>query len=421
MSLRRLLGAGRGTYLLMLAIATMVTLTKGIAEIVYPPYLAGYGYSLSFIGLLTSLIGGFQLISRVPSGVAYRPERAKRLYAAAFVVFGLSTIGLGSANGQLLPVALLSAIHGFAFGALSTLSLAIAIEVSGGKRVGAAMAWFTATNSTGYAIGYYFGGLGADTIGIPATLALAGLVPFVAAAAVFALPALVTEQIIERGKGIRGLLAATRGLDSRVWLALVIVLFLNTLQDSLDTFFPVFAPTIGITLTVVGALRAIRSGAGLFIRFGVAVLLTAVDYRRTTLIAVVAAALAAIAIPLSSSFLVLAVLFIVLGLTRGILRATSAASIAELRGEGKDIGLASGVYSAGLDLGAIIGPTAGGAVASVIGIGPMFQVIAVAGLALWLAVAVSTPQARDAAGLSKRHTIGPNPPANNVRGEERSG
>ena len=392
----------------MLVIATAVTLTKGVAEIVYPPYLAGYGYSLSFIGLLTSLIGVLQLVSRVPSGVAYRPHRAKRQYAAAFVVFGLSTVGLAFANGQLVAVALLSAVHGFAFGTLSTLSLAIAIEVSGGKRVGAAMAWFTATNSTGYAIGYYLGGLSGDTIGIPATLALGGLVPFVAAVTVFALPTLVTEHVVERGRGLRGLLAATRGLDSRVWLALVIVLYLNTLQDSLDTFFPVFAPSLGITLAVVGALRAIRSGAGLFIRFGVAVLLTAVDYRRTTLLAVVAAAVAAAAIPMTSSFVVLAALFIVLGLTRGILRATSAAAVAELRAEGRDVGLASGVYSAGLDIGAIVGPTAGGAIATVVGIGPMFQIVALAGLVAWLAVALSTPKTREVSGLMKRHTIGPN-------------
>ncbi len=391
----------------MLAIATSVTLTKGTAEIVYPPYLAAYGYSLSFIGLLTSLIGGLQLVSRVPSGVAYQPHRAKRQYAAAFVVFGLATIGLSFANGGLVPVALFSALHGFAFGALSTFSLAIAIEVSGGRRVGAAMAWFTATNSTGYAIGYFLGGSLADTIGIPATLALVGVVPFVAAAAVSALPDLERKPAVDRGSGVRGLFAAARGLDSRVWLALVIVLYLNTLQDSLDTFFPVFAPTVGITLAVVGALRAIRSGAGLFIRFGVALLLQAVDYRRTTLIAVVASAIAAAAIPLSTSLVVLAALFIVLGLTRGILRATSAASIAELRSEGRDIGLASGVYSAGLDIGAIVGPTAGGAVATVVGIAPMFQIVALAGLVAWLGVALSTDQTREASGLAKRHTIGP--------------
>jgi predicted MFS family arabinose efflux permease len=100
-------------------------------------------------------------------------------------------------------------------------------------------------------------------------------------------------------------------------------------------------------------------------------------------------------------------IFVVLGLTRGVLRATSAANIAELRAEGRDVGLASGVYNAGLDIGGIIGPALGGAVATVFGIGHMFQIVALASLVAWLLVAVSTPASREAAGLAKRHTIGP--------------
>jgi hypothetical protein len=37
----------------------------------------------------------------------------------------------------------------------------------------------------------------------------------------------------------------------------------------------------------------------------------------------------------------------------------------------------------------------------------MFQIIAVLSLLAWLAVAVSSPTTRAAAGLAKRHTIGP--------------
>jgi len=37
----------------------------------------------------------------------------------------------------------------------------------------------------------------------------------------------------------------------------------------------------------------------------------------------------------------------------------------------------------------------------------MFQIIAVLSLLAWLAVAVSSRTTREAAGLAKRHTIGP--------------
>lgn len=405
-----LMRSPRGSYLLMLAVATSITTTKGTVEIIYPPYLAGYGYSLSIIGFLTSLIAVLQLASRVPAGVAYRSHRAKQQYALALVAFGLSTLGFAFAGGQGLAVAGLSALQGFAFGTLGTLGLALAIDLSGDRAVGASMAWYTAAISTGYALGSLIGGTLAETIGMPATLGLIGFLPFVAALAVMRLPPVEgAPQAFQRGSGLRGLVASGARLDSRVWLAVVIVLYLNLVQDSQDTFFPVYAPAVGISLAVVGLLRAIKSGAGIFIRFGIAVLLHSLDYRRITLVTVVVSAIAAMAIPLSSSLFALVPIFVVMGLARGVLRATSAATIAELRREGKDVGLASGVYNAGLDIGSIIGPTVGGAIATAFGIGPMFQIVAGASLVAFLCVALATPATREAAGLAKRHTIGPTP------------
>jgi predicted MFS family arabinose efflux permease len=177
------------------------------------------------------------------------------------------------------------------------------------------------------------------------------------------------------------------------------------LSDSVDTFFPVFAPTIGISLAIVGVLRAFKSGAAIFIRTTGVVLLRFVDYRTVTLIAVLAAAAATIALPLSASLVALIPIFVVLGLTRGVLRATSAATIAELRNEGRDVGLASGVYNSGLDIGAIVGPALGGAIATAIGIAPMFQVVAAISLVAWLAVALSSPATRAASGLARPRRV----------------
>lgn len=393
----------RRPFVVLLVVACAVTTAKGTLEIVYPPYLAGHGYSLSLIGLLTSLFAALQLASRMPVGIAYRAERAKRQFAAALAVFGIATSGFAFANGQAVPVVLLSVLLGFAFGSIGTLGLALAIDVTAGRRAGASMAWYTAAISLGYALGSIIGGSLAETIGIPSTLGLIGLLPVAGAVAVLALPDIEGAPFpVERGRGLRGLFAAAGKLDRRVWLAFVIVLYINVLSDSTDTFFPVFAPAIGISLAAVGLLRAFKSGAAIFIRSTGVVLLRFVDYRTVTLIAIVAASAATFAIPLSASLVALIPIWIVLGLTRGVLRATSAATIAELRNEGRDVGLASGVYNSGLDIGAIIGPALGGALATVFGIGPMFQIVAVASLAAWLAVALSSPATRVASGLARR-------------------
>ncbi|HYY54993.1 MAG TPA: MFS transporter, partial [Candidatus Dormibacteraeota bacterium] len=142
----------RHPFLVVLAIASATTTAKGIAEIVYSPYLASYGYSLSLIGFLTSLFAVLQLASRVPVGVAYRAEQAKRQYALAQIAFGVATGGFALANGAALAVVALSVVSGFAFGAIGTLGLAMAIDVSGGRRAGTSMAWYTMAISTGYAL-----------------------------------------------------------------------------------------------------------------------------------------------------------------------------------------------------------------------------------------------------------------------------
>src|SRR6266498_1386682 len=161
-----------GAFVILLAVAAAITTTRGTAEIVFPPYLASYGYPLPLIGLFTSLFAVVQLASRLPIGLAYRAERAKRQLAIALVAF---------AAGQPVAVGALSLVHGFAFGAVGTLGLALAIDVTGGRRAGRSMAWYTAAISAGYALGSIVGGSLADVIGIPATLGAVGLLPVAAA------------------------------------------------------------------------------------------------------------------------------------------------------------------------------------------------------------------------------------------------
>lgn len=384
-----------GPFVLLLAIASAITMTKGAVELVYPPYLAGYGYSLQLIGALTSLFAVVQLASRLPVGLAYDATRAKGQFGLALAAFGISVLGFGFAQGHPAAVVVLSVLHGLAFGSVTTLGLALIIDLTGGRRAGRSMAWYTAANSLGYALGALVGGALADRVGIPATLATIGWLPLAAVVALRALPALQGAPLpTDRGSGLGGLLAAVGRLDPRVWLAFVIVIYINVLSDSVDTFFPVYAPTVGIPLATVGLLRAFKSGAAIFIRSTGPFFLGSVDHRVVTVVAIVAAAAATIALPFSTALGVLIALFIVLGLTRGVLRATSAASIAELRNEGRDIGLASGVYNSGLDIGGILGPLLGGAIAGLFGITAMFQIMAALAISVWLVVQLVTLRAR---------------------------
>lgn len=390
-----------GPVLTQYVIAAAGTTAEGTYLLLYAPYLDAYAYALPLIGALSALVNVGRLVSRVPVGAAYRPARARRQLAAWLVVFAASTSGLALANGSLPAVVALTAIHGFAFGAIGTLNLAVVIDLTEGRRAGVTMGWFTASLSAGYALGAFAGGALADALGVPLAIALMGVLPLLAVSLVLAQPTpAVAPHAIERGPGLRGLWHAHRDLDIRVWLAFVLVVYINLIWDATDTFFPLYALSLGIPLAVTGALSGLRSGAATFIRFASALVFRVVDHRAVNFWGVLALGVAIFAIPLvGPSIPALAAIMLVGGLCRGILRVTSAAMVAELRTEGRDVGVASGVYNAGLDVGGILGPAVAGVLAQGLGLPAMFQVMAVGSVAGYLGVALTSERGRAALGF----------------------
>jgi len=312
------------------------------------------------------------------------------------VVFTVATSGFALAGGSAPVIVVLTVLHGYAFGAVGTINLAATIDLTGGQRAGATMGWYTAAISTGYAIGAFLGGALADNFGIPFALAVLGALPALSAPFVLRLPAIeAPPHEIPREAGLRGLLSAHLKVDPRVWLAFVIVLYINVISDAIDSFFALFALAVGLPLAASGALKGMKSAAATFIRFISGGVFRYVDHRTVNFWGVVLMALSTFLIPVLPTFVVLFVLFAVNGVCRGLLRVTSAATVAEVRAEGHDVGIASGVYNAGLDVGAIIGPAIGGVLGDAFGLGAMFQMIAVASFALYFAVALATARGRE--------------------------
>ena len=391
---------GRGILLTYL-VCLVSTTTEGVQNLLFPLYLDHYGYALTAIGTLSSVLGVMRLLSRVPVGTRYRASRARTQQLIWLAVFLVSTSGYAFVHGDLALVVLVTIVHGFAFGALGTINLAVAIDISGGRKAGAVMGWYTAALSAGYAIGAFAAGALADRIGLDATLFWLGLVPVVGMIAARLTPDVADAERAAPVAGVpwwrRGF-AAFVAIDGRVWLAFAIVLFINVLSDSTDTFFPLYGTAIGLPVALIGVLKASKSASATVIRFFSGALFRYIDFRAINFWAVIVFSATMFVIPHvgANAGSILFVVFLTAGLCRGILRVTSAATVAEIRAEGRDIGLASGVYNAGLDLGAIIGPVAGGLIAAAFGIPVMFQLLAVVSLGLYFAVAFSSKAGRSA-------------------------
>jgi len=366
-------------------------------NLLYAPYLDAYGYALPTIGSLSALFAVFRLLSRVPSGAAYRPATARRQLTFWLIVFTISTSGFAVAGGSLPLVIALTLVHGYAFGALGTINLAVTIDLTGGRRAGATMGWYTAAISTGYAVGAFVGGAMADRFSIATALAVLGALPALATILVLRLPDIdAPRHEVPRGAGLRGLLVAHARVDPRVWLAFVIVLYINVVSDAIDTFFPLYALAIGLPLAASGFLKGLKSASATFIRFISGGLFRFIDHRTVNVWGIVLMSSSTFLVPIFPAFAPLIVLFAVNGVCRGLLRVTSAATVAEVRAEGQDVGIASAVYNAGLDVGAIIGPAIGGVVADRVGLGAMFQLVAVSSFAFYLAVSLMSRRGREA-------------------------
>ncbi len=378
------------------AVILLITCAEGTIHVIFSPFLESRAYAVAQIGVLSSLFAVLQLVARLPVGALYSPRHSRAILAGGLALLGATALSFPFAPGTLLLTGLI-VLHGFAFGAITTVALALAIHTKPkAYSSGAMMGWYTSAIAAGYALGEPVGGYLADTYGFPAGFGLMAGVSLLALIVVVSLPGL--------GQGIAEAAPVAephrrwqlrfdpRGLPGQVLLATMIVFFVNMMYRSLHTFFPLYALAAGLSLTQLGLLRSLLSLSAAVVRPFSGRLFQRVNYRRVNHAAMVSAAGAVFFSPaLIGSVPLLSALYILMGFSRGLTRVTSATMIAEssdTAGHGRSVGLWSGVYNAGLDLGSITGPAIGGLLAAYMGIPRMLVVIAAATLVVYVIVSL---------------------------------
>ena len=376
-------GSRRRDVRLIYLLAVFITTSQGVLELTFPLDLHRLGFSLPLVGAAVAALGLGQILSRIPGGVWYRLAWARWLSAAALAAFSLSTIGLAYAQSWQV-LAGLAAVHGFAFGLVTTFMLAILIDLRLPRgRVATTMAWYTAAISAGYAVGAPLGAQAIVQLGYAPAFWVSGGTGLAAASLCLALRLEVgaggSQTAPRRARPRLGALGALLGLPPGVWLATLLVFYINFISDLLGAFFPIYAVGIGIPIAFIGILKSVNSLSATGIRFAAAALFRFLDPGPVNHASVLAMAVAVVGISLFSGQGWLLALFALIGVSRGLIRVTSATSVAEERAlPGAHTGLSSGVYNAGLDAGSMLAPPLGGALAAVIGIPGSFQAAAIA-------------------------------------------
>lgn len=388
-----------GVYLVIF----LITMSKGTMNVIFPPFLETRAYAVSQIGVLTSLFAVFQLIARLPSGLYYTAQRARLALSGGLVVLGFSAVGFVLFIDTPALVTMI-VLNGFAFGAITTIALALCIDAKPlDYPSGAMMGWYTSAIAAGYAIGQPVGGYLADIFGYSAGFASTAVFSLVAILIILSLPEVKNAgkvsppQAAMHSRPRWKFRFDPRKIPTGVLLATMIVFFVNLMFRSLHTFFPIFALSIGLSLTQVGFLRSALATAAAVVRPFSGKLFQWMHHRQVTHLAMVAAAGAVVLSPmLGSSMTWLILLFAFMGISRGLLRVTSATFVAESNDQvqGQRVGIWSGVYNAGLDSGSIAGPAVGGFLAAWIGIPAMLAVVPFLALGMYVVVSLLAQRRR---------------------------
>jgi predicted MFS family arabinose efflux permease len=367
-------------------------------SVLVPVYLSQEAHlHVATIGAVVGVFGFASLAARLPVGLAYSVARGR-----AFLLTGgaLSAAAFAVAPFIVDPVVFgtVMALNGLGWSIATTAQLALLVaRPPGGVSTAAAMGWFSGATGLGNMVGAVLGGITADMIGLRPTFFLLAATPLVGALLMGRTVASSDAIVREEGRIVRDG-AAWRLLfrmPIAVWAGVLVMFFINGLNAVTNTFHPVLALGAGLSLTQIGALSSIRSWASSSSRFGSGPLFSRFDPAGFTLPLVVVGTLATCLIPsVIESFLLQVPLFVVAGLSRGLLRVTGSAEAFEAAGEDdRRHGLVSALLYGGLDLGKILLPVIGGVVAGAWGIATMFRVVPLALLLLYLALALPARRA----------------------------
>jgi predicted MFS family arabinose efflux permease len=390
-----------GPRALLLALApvylSVFLFTAGNAAltVLVPVYLArDAGLGPAAIGIVLGTLSVAALATRLPTGLAYSASRGRALLLAGGA-FSASTFALLPFARSPVVLALLLALNGVGWSVATTAQLALLVaRPPAGVSTAVAMGYFSGATAFGN-IAAVGGGVSGDLIGLRPTFWVFAVTPLVAALLMSAaVPGVVARQE-PREERPRAPLRRLVRLPLAVWVGVLVMFFINGLNSIMNAFHPVMAHRAGLSLTQIGALSSMRSWASASSRFGSGPLFQRFDAKGLTLPLVAIGTLATCFVPSVIGMFVLQIpLFLLMGLSRGLLRVTGSADAFDAVGDDdRGHGLVSALLYGGLDLGKIVAPVVGGVVAGLWGYATMFRVVPVGFLLLYLALAIPARRA----------------------------
>lgn len=366
-----------------------VSIQANSASTLIPPYLDDMHIPVAAIGTLISLGPVFALTSRLPVGILYHQARARTVLAVAILAMGVTNYLYSLATNALM-FAIVHALNGFAYGAVTTLYMAFfvdSLEVDENRNH--AIGYYVGSLAMGYSTGNFFGGLIADYWGYAATFELGAMLSGISVGLLWFLhpPHGAGES---RVKGKEAAKLNTREslkalLEPELATVVIVALFLNLLHQMGGVFISLYGLAVGMSLTQIGIIRAAYAGCNAVTRPISGHVVNRFGHRGLSYFGLPLQSLILMLVPLFTGFGAILFVYVASGFLRAVVIVANAVGLVQDVPEARvRRGLASGVYNAAGDLGNILGPFIGGMIAHATGIASVFVVGSLGSTALFL-------------------------------------
>jgi predicted MFS family arabinose efflux permease len=354
-----------------------ITVQANSASTIIPPFLDDLRIPVAIIGTLISLGPILALVSRLPVGIVYHRNRARSLISTAVLAMGITNYLYSFAQNSLL-FAMVHALNGFAYGAVTTLYMAFYVDsLAPDENRSHAMGYYVGTLALGYSTGNFFGGLIADHLGYSPTFQMAAFLSLVPVALLWFLRQPSSEDPSTAKEKPRPKMTFKQSfkalLDPELATVVIVALFLNLLHQMGGVFISLYGLAVGMTLTQIGLIRAAYAGCNAVTRPISGHVVNKLGHRGLSYAGIPLQSALLMLIPLFAGFGAILVVYVLSGLMRAIVVVANAVGLVQEVDENKvQRGLASGIYNAAGDLGNILGPSLGGLIAQATSIGGVF-------------------------------------------------
>jgi predicted MFS family arabinose efflux permease len=362
----------------------------GTLGVLVPPYLKAQGFDFAAIGFLVAIGGVAALVSRMPAGAIYRPERARYILAGSLVAEGLVAWVFPSLQGS-LAIGAAQAVTGFAFGVAGATNLAMLMDlVPGGEGRHRSMGFYAGCTSAGHMLASLAGGIGGDQLGFDIGFKLASVF------AVLALGILMVDRTaalrhvddrLEKARASLPLSVKLRALaEPQVVVLSLVALLTNFFQGVLMTFFPLFALDAGLSLTEVGFARSAHSFVNTFTRPLAGPAISKMGVQRVCFSGLALLGSVMALMPFMPYFWPMTAAFVVTGVLRSLVLVANTIGIADLDETRISRGMASSVYNSAKDVGNLSSPSICGALAAAVGLGAMLVSVPLGAIVVFFGV-----------------------------------